>query len=91
MNRLRNFLYSRGQERGRLLWLVKYIETLWTELTVEFGVGYLEFSCECWKSLTSHAPGWVLPLLASLRQKTHHLFIIHLLDLLKVNRMPASC
>lgn len=38
-----------------------------------------------------HAPGWVLPLLDSLKQKTHHLFIIHLLDLLKVNRIPDSC
>lgn len=43
------------------------------------------------KSLTSHAPAWVLPLLDSLWQKAHHLFIIHLLDLLKVNRILDSC
>lgn len=43
------------------------------------------------KSSVSHAPGWVLPLLDSLRHKTHHLFIVHLLDLLKVNRIADSC
>lgn len=42
-------------------------------------------------SSASHVPGLVLRWLDSPGQKTHHLFIVHLLDLLKVNRIPDSC
>lgn len=92
MNRLRNFLYSRGPERGIVFVTCKIHRNsvVWTDC----GAWCWLFRIQWWileKSLASHAPGWVLPLLDSLRQKTHHLFIIHLLDLLQVNRIPDSC
>lgn len=86
------FFYPKRPERGVVLWPLKYTETLW--VWTDFGVWYWLFKIRLWrleKSLASHAPGWVLPLLDFLRQKNHYLFIIHSLDLLKVNRIPDSC
>lgn len=83
--------YSRRPEEGIVLWSVKIHRN---DGLTDFGVWCWLFRIRLWmlkRSSVSHAPGWVLPLLDPLRQKTHHLFIVHLLDLLKVNRIPDSC